>query len=85
VREKKPQRLKEKKTLKENQGEKDFYKRGETNPSRGENPEDKYWSSRMGVAHRASNQIPEKNKIFYEFQSSIAGWVFGKQTVQRKR
>jgi len=47
-------------TLKENQGEKGLYKRTEANLSRGENPEDKSWSSRMGVGHRASNPIPEK-------------------------
>jgi len=55
---KKPQRLR--KTLKQNQGEKGLYKCGEANPSRGENPEDKSWSSRMGVVHRASNSILEK-------------------------
>jgi hypothetical protein len=45
--------------LKENQGEKGLCKRREANPSRGENPEVKSWSSRMGVGHRASNPIPE--------------------------
>jgi len=52
--------------LKENQGEKGLYKRRESNPSRGENPEDKSWSSRMGVGHRASNPILEKNIFCYE-------------------
>jgi len=48
------------KTLKENQGEKDLYKHREANLSRGENPEVKSWSFRMGVGRRASNPIPEK-------------------------
>jgi hypothetical protein len=30
---------------------------------RGENPEEKFWSYRMRGGHRASNPIPEKNKI----------------------
>jgi len=53
-------KAKGRKTLKENQREKGLYNRGESNPSRGENPEDKSWSSRMGVGQRASNSIPEK-------------------------
>jgi len=53
------------KTLKENQGEKGLYKRGEANPSRGETPQDKSWSSRMGVGHRATTQF-QKNKFCYE-------------------
>jgi len=53
-------KTKGRKTLKENQGEKGLYKRGKASQSRGENPEDKSWSSRMGVGHRASNSIPEK-------------------------
>jgi len=79
--------IKESKTLKENQREKGLYKRGEANPSRGENPEDKSWFSRMGVGHRASNPIPEKKKTNFAMksQSSIAGWIFGKRTMQRKR
>jgi hypothetical protein len=32
----------------------------QANPSRGETLEVKSWSSRMGVGHRASNSIPEK-------------------------
>jgi hypothetical protein len=52
--------IKESKPLKENQGEKGLNKRGETNQSRGENPEDKFWFFRMGFGHRASNPIPEK-------------------------
>jgi hypothetical protein len=51
---------KERKSLKENQVQKGLYKRTEANPFRGENAEDKSWSSRMGVEHRASNSIPEK-------------------------
>ena len=43
-----------------------LYKRGQANPSSGENPEDKFWSSKMGVGHRTSNSIPEKNKSRYE-------------------
>jgi len=42
---------------------KGLYKHGEANPSRGENPEDKSWSSRMGVVHRVSNSIPEKQML----------------------
>jgi len=48
------------KTLKESQGEEGLYKRREANPSRAENPEVISWSSRMGVRHRTSNPIPEK-------------------------
>jgi hypothetical protein len=40
--------------------EKGLYKHREANPSRGENPQVKSWSTRMGVGHRASNPIPEK-------------------------
>jgi hypothetical protein len=47
------------KTLKENQGEESLYKGKEANPSRGENPENKFWSSRMGVGQRARNPIQE--------------------------
>jgi hypothetical protein len=46
------------KTLKENQGEKDLYKLREANLHRGENAEVKSWSSMMGVGHRANNPIP---------------------------
>jgi len=53
-------KAKGRKTLKENQGENGLYKRGEANPSTGETPEDKSWSSRMGAGHWASNSIPEK-------------------------
>jgi len=55
-----------------------LYKRGEANPTRGENPEDKFWSSKMGVGHRASNSILEKTISAMKSQSSIAGWIFGK-------
>jgi len=64
---KKPPKAKGRKTLQENQGAKGLYKVGESNPSRGENPEDKYWPSRMGVGHRASNSIPEKTNFAMNF------------------
>ena len=39
----------------------------------------------MGVGHRANNSIPEKKTIsVMKSQSSIAGWIFGKRTRQRK-
>jgi hypothetical protein len=60
---KKHPNAKGRKTLKENQGAKGLYKCREANPSRGENHEDKSWSSRMGVGHTASNQIPEKTNF----------------------
>ena len=48
--------------MKENQGEMYLYKRREANPSKGENPEDKSWLSRLDVKHGASNPIPKKKK-----------------------
>jgi hypothetical protein len=38
----------------------------------------------MEVGCRASNPIPEKTNFAMKFQSSIAGWIFGKRTMQRK-
>jgi len=52
----------------------DLYKRGEATLSRGENPEDKSWSFKMGVGHRASNSIPEKKISAMKSQSSMVGW-----------
>jgi hypothetical protein len=37
-----------------------LYKHREANPSKGENPEDKFWLSRVGVGHGTSNPIPKK-------------------------
>jgi hypothetical protein len=39
----------------------------------------------MGVGHRASNPIPEKTNFAVKSQSSIAVWIFGRRTMQRKR
>jgi hypothetical protein len=39
----------------------------------------------MGVGHMASKQIPEKKTNFaMKSKSSIAGWIFGKQTMHGK-
>jgi hypothetical protein len=56
-------KAKGKRPLKENQEEKSLYKRRGANLSRGENPEDKSWSSRMGIGHRPNNPIPGKKKL----------------------
>jgi len=73
-------REREKKTnqKKKNKVEKGLCKHGEANPSRGENPEDKSWSSKMGIGHTASNSILEKTVFVMKSQSSTAGWIFGK-------
>jgi hypothetical protein len=41
----------------------------------------------MGVGHRATNPIPGGKKQFFliKSQTSIAGWIFGKRTMQRKK
>jgi hypothetical protein len=78
-------KAKGRKPLKEKQEEKGLYKRTEANSSRGENPEVKSWSSRIGVGHRANNPIPEKKKFAVKSQSSIVGWMYGKRTMQHKR
>jgi hypothetical protein len=39
----------------------------------------------MGVGHSASTQFQKKTNFFMKSQSSIAGWIFGKRTMQRKR
>jgi hypothetical protein len=75
---KRPPKAMGRKTLKESQGGKGLYKCIETNPSRGENPEDKSWSSRMGVGHRVSNPLLEKTYFAMKSQSSIAGWITAK-------
>jgi hypothetical protein len=62
-----------------------LYKRGQATPSRGENPEDKSWSSKMGVGHRANNSFPEETISAMKSQSNIASWIFGKRTRQCKR
>ena len=46
--------------------------------SRGENPEEKPWSSRMGVGHRVSNPVLEKTYFAMKSQSSIADWITAK-------
>jgi len=82
---KKPQRLREGNPWKKTKGENGLYKPAEANPSRGESPEDKSWSSLMGVRHRASDSILERTIFAMKSQPSIAGWIFGKRTRQRKR
>jgi hypothetical protein len=57
-----------------------LYKCREANPSKGENPEDKSWPSRLGVGHGASNPIPKKTNFAVKSQSSIASWIAGKRT-----
>jgi hypothetical protein len=51
-------------------------KRGEANPSRGENPEDKSWSSRTGLDIGLATQFffGGGTKFVMKSQSSIAGW-----------
>jgi len=41
----------------------------------------------MGVGHRATTQFKKKKKTNFAMKSqpSIAGWIFGKRTRQRKR
>jgi len=39
----------------------------------------------MEIEHRASTQFRKKTDFAMKSQSSIAGWIFGKLTMQRKR